>query len=79
MTFAANIYVDANKNIYGASDTDQRHTKATTRTVHGRPVAYAGTWFGSQMSYRPFRLAVELAAQEAAKQVAKSQAVEGTV
>lgn len=61
--FPASIYVDSNGRIYGASDTDQHHTRATTRTVGGRPVVPAGTWYGSQMSYRPFRAAVADAAK----------------
>lgn len=66
MTFAATIYVDAAGRIYGASHTDQRYTKSARRTVHGRPVVSAGTWYGSQMSYRPYRQAVAAAKKAAA-------------
>jgi hypothetical protein len=61
MNFPAQIYVDAYGQVFGASATDQAYTPASTRTVNGRPVAYAGCWYGSQMSYRPFREAVKAA------------------
>lgn len=67
MTFAAQIYVDAAGRIYGASQTDQRYTTASSRTVGGRPVVYAGRWYGSQMSYRPYRDAVAAAQVAAAE------------
>lgn len=67
MTFAAQIYVDASGCVYGAAQTDQRGCRnADTRTVNGRPVAYAGKWYGSQMSYRPYREAVTRATSRAA-------------
>lgn len=68
MTFAAQIYVDASGYVYGASATDQRgsRTNHDHRTVNGRPVAYAGRWYGSQMSYRPYREAVTRATSRAA-------------
>lgn len=70
MTFAATIYVDASGSIYGASETDQRYTRhASGRTVNGRPVVCAGRWYGSQMSYRPYRDCVAAAAREAASLV----------
>lgn len=67
MTYAATIYVDAAGRQYGASQTDQRYTSAASRTVMGRPVACAGTWYGIQMGYRPFRAAVEAAQAQAAQ------------
>lgn len=69
MNFPAEIYVDATGSIYGASQTDQRYTRAAcdARTVHGRPVAYAGRWYGSQMAYRPFRESVACAQAVAAE------------
>ena len=66
MTFPATIYVESNGTTHGASDTDQRGTRETVRTVNGRPVALAGTWYGSQMSYRPYLAAVQVAAGLAA-------------
>lgn len=65
MTFPAQIYVDSAGRIYGAAKTDQRHTSAANRTVNGRTVIYAGSWYGSQMSYRPFRKSVDAARAEA--------------
>lgn len=64
MSYAVTIYVDAEGNTYGASQTDQsgRRNYYGPRTVGGRPVAYAGRWYGVQMSYRPYRAAVEDAA-----------------
>jgi hypothetical protein len=38
------IYVDSSGKIYRAGETDQRYTRATERTVHGRPVFCAGSW-----------------------------------
>lgn len=67
MTFAATIYVDSAGRKYGASQTDQRYTSATSRTVMGRPVVSAGTWYGIQMDYRPFRDAVAAAQEQAAQ------------
>lgn len=67
MTYAATIYVDANGRKYGASQTDQRYTAAASRTVMGRPVVCAGTWYGVQMDYRPFRDAVAAAQAQAAQ------------
>ena len=72
MTFSATIYVDAQGNIYGASRTDQRGTNAAMRTVGGRPVECAGTWYGSQMSYQPYRRAVAAAAHRAAERMVTS-------
>lgn len=73
MTFAAQIYVDSNANVYGASQTDQAYTSrnltpdTSARSVRGTPVAYAGKWYGSQMSFRPYRDAVAAAAKVAAE------------
>ena len=67
MNFAATIYVDTAGQIYGAKDTDQRYTRATRRTVNGRPVACAGVWYGIQMGYSPFRFAVSAAQKQAAQ------------
>lgn len=61
MSYAVHIYVDAAGNTYSASQTDQHHTQSTERTVRGNVVAYAGKWFGSQMSYRPYRDAIGIA------------------
>jgi hypothetical protein len=66
MTYAVTIYVDADGAQYGAGKTDQRHTSASDRTVNGRPVVSAGTWYACQMSYRPFRAAVAAAQCRAA-------------
>ena len=67
MSFPATIWVDSAGRVYGASDTDQRYTRARARTVDGRRVECAGTWYGSQMSYRPYRRAVARAAALAAQ------------
>jgi len=73
MSFAAQIYVDKNGTVYGASETDQRYTShtlasdSTARTVRGRIVAYAGKWYGSQMDYRPYLDAVRSASERAAE------------
>jgi hypothetical protein len=72
MTYAVKIYVSASGNIYSARDTDQRGTNAEQRTVGGMPVVYAGTWYGSQMSYRPFKAACEAAAKHAAELLANA-------
>lgn len=67
MNFAATIYVDSKGNICGARDTDQRgKAEADGRTRRGKPVECAGRWYGSQMSYQPFRDAVTRAAEIAA-------------
>jgi len=66
MTYAATMYVDSAGRTYGASQTDQAYTSATKRTVNGRPVVSAGSWFGCQMRYNPYRRAVAGAAKEAA-------------
>lgn len=66
MSYAATIYVDAAGQQYGARDTDQRGTRAIHRTVDGRPVACAGTWYGCQMDYRPFKAAITAAQAVAA-------------
>ena len=71
-TFSALIFVDASGNIYGASKTDQAGKKKldnNNRTVGGRSVAFAGRWYGSQINYRPFRAAVEVARLRAAEKV----------
>lgn len=66
MSWAASVYVDESGNIYGAAQTDQRGSSSTNdRTVGRAPVEHAGKWFGSQMSYRPFRAAVTQAAARA--------------
>lgn len=66
MTFAATIYVDAQGSVCGARDTDQRGSaESDYRTRNGRPVECAGRWYGSQMSYRPYRDAVALAMRAA--------------
>lgn len=67
MTYAATIYVDSAGRKHGASETDQRYTSAASRTVNGRPVVCAGTWYGIQMDYRPFRDAVAYAQEQAAR------------
>lgn len=67
MTFPATVYVTADGNVYGASETDQAYTRASERTVAGRLAVCAGTWFGSQMSYRPYRAAIKRAAEIAAQ------------
>lgn len=70
MTWAASIYVDESGNIYGASQTDQRGCRQTDdRTVGGRPVEWAGKWYGSQMNYSPFKAAVKKAAMRAARRI----------
>ena len=57
-SYPAAIYVDEAGNIYGAKDTDQRgRRESQNRTVDGEPVEFAGRWFGSQMSYKPFKKA----------------------
>jgi hypothetical protein len=67
MTYPVTIYVDASGRIYGAKDTDQAYTSAptSTRTVNGRHVEWIGTWYGSQMSYRPFKDSVQSASKRA--------------
>ena len=74
MTFAASIYVSASGTVYGASRTDQAYTRtpADARTVNGHPVAYAGTWYGSQMSYRPYADACR-AAQARARMIGSTR------
>jgi hypothetical protein len=67
MNFPATIYVDSDGVIYGAADTDQRFTRKAARTVKGRPVACAGSWYGSQMEWQPFRDAVAEAKAKAGK------------
>lgn len=62
MTYEIKIFVDSDGNTYGASETDQAGTHTLVRTVKGRPVVYAGEWYGSQMRYRPFKAAVKAAA-----------------
>ena len=81
MNFAAKIYVDANGNIYGASKTDQAHTRAScdTRTVGGRPVGYAGRWFGSQMSWQPYRDAINEAMYQAVLRACQPTTVERVI
>jgi uncharacterized protein YjbI with pentapeptide repeats len=66
MSYQICVYVDAEGKIYGASETDQAYTRAEERTVHGRPVAYAGHWYSVQFPFRPFRRSVEAARQKAA-------------
>lgn len=58
MTYPVTVYVDATGNVYGACDTDQKYTQKVFRTVNGKYVEYAGTWYASQMSYKPFQKAV---------------------
>ena len=66
VNFAASLYVSASGHVYGASRTDQRGTRTTTgRTVGGRPVIHIGTWYGSQMSWQPYRDAVDEAMYQA--------------
>jgi len=67
MTYHVAIYVDSYGRTYGAAETDQAGYRTVNgRTVNGRPVVYAGQWYGSQMSYRPFETAVQAAAKKAA-------------
>jgi hypothetical protein len=74
MTYPVTVYVDASGRIYGAKDTDQAYTSAPTnmRTVNGRPVEWIGTWYGSQMPYRPFRESVQSASKRAASRELRS-------
>jgi hypothetical protein len=65
MIYQVAIYVTASGTAYGASQTDQAYTRAAERTVAGRPAVYAGRWYGIQMRYRPYRKAVETAAERA--------------
>ena len=59
MNFAATIYVDSSGRKCGAKDTDQRGSHDPDgRTVSGRAVECAGKWYGSQMSWQPYRDAV---------------------
>ncbi len=71
-TFSALIFVDALGNIYGASKTDQAGKKKldnNNRTVGGRPVGFAGKWYGSQMRYLPFKKSVQNARLKAVAKV----------
>jgi len=71
MNYAVTIYVDATGNQVPASKTDQagrRGAKGLARRTHrGSLVVSAGTWYPSQMAYRPFRHAVQVAAKAAAR------------
>lgn len=67
MAYAARIYVNENGTVMGAADTDQAGSRTVDgRTAGGRPVEFAGQWFGSQMDYAPFKRAVAEAATRAA-------------
>ena len=79
MCFAASIYVTEGGAVIGAASTDQAHTTAAVRTYGGRPVAYAGSWFGIQMNYRPFKRAVARAQAEARRMANASLAALVTV
>ena len=57
--FAAEIVVRKNGNEYVAG--------FASKTGKGAKVSSYGKWFGSQMSYRPFRAAMEAAQAEAAR------------
>ena len=73
MAYSVHIYVDKNGDWFGASQTDQCHNRnKQNRTRHGEPVESAGYWYGSQMSYRPFQLAINLAAKKAAERKTNS-------
>jgi len=69
MNYAVTIYVDAAGDQVSASQTDQagrRGAKGLARRTHrGNLVVSAGTWYPSQMAYRPFQHAVEAAAKAA--------------
>jgi hypothetical protein len=69
MSFPVDIYVDSSGFACGASGTDQAYTRASTqnRTKYGRPLVYAGRWYGSQMNYRPYQNAVKAAGIRAAE------------
>ena len=58
--YQASIYVGRNGLIIGAAQTDQAYTQHGTdgRTYCGKPVEHAGWWYGSQMSYAPYRRAL---------------------
>lgn len=83
MSYPVKIFVDAAGHTYAARQCDQRRSRTAGmplslyRTVHGRVVIYAGTWYPSQMSYRPY-LAAVAHAQHAATidlQPARTEAV----
>lgn len=64
MAFAVQLYVDADGCVLSAKDTDQAGGRdCTARTYRGRPVAYAGAFYGSQLAYGAARACV-LAAWE---------------
>jgi len=69
MNFQVTVFIDAAGNQVPASQTDQAGRrgakKLTRRTYRGRIVMSAGTWYPSQMAYRPFMRAL-LAAHAAA-------------
>lgn len=67
MSFPVNLYVAKNGQIITAKETDQRYTpvKPKERTYNGEPIEYAGRWYGSQMLYRPCRLALTEASKRA--------------
>lgn len=59
MNFAAEIVVRKNGSSYVAG--------FASKTGKGEKVSSYGKWFGSQMSYRPFREAMKAAQSEAAR------------
>lgn len=71
MAYRVNLYVDAGGRRYTASRTDQRGAAGTEgRTVGGRPVVWAGEWYGSQLGYGACRAAIRAAWERACREPA---------
>lgn len=68
MAYRVSIYVGIDGTAYTAGSTDQRGSKGTTgRTVGGRPVEYAGEWYGSQLAYGACRESIRAAWERASR------------
>jgi hypothetical protein len=69
MAYAVKWYGTPGGYAVPASQTDQAGKRGVSdheRTYAGRPAVYAGSWYGIQMRYGPFRLACKEACDAAA-------------
>ena len=77
MSYSVKFYADKNGYIHGARATDQAGKRGDdkeavvggvtvrVRTVDGSPVVFMGSWYGTQLDYRPFAAAARAAGRQA--------------